>query len=706
MSSPRSRRTVVTVGAIITAMLLSLLTGAVPAVGDPLPVPTGGFASGVYIPLNGWPVAGNGSGGLLLNGNLSLTWADTSMNPAVDEQGQLTELETDLGLRGAITLDLRAETSGDIEETFELLTVPVGSFPAGPAQITTYLGLNLRISGEAESGAQVGIVAPFNITAALRGTGGRPTTSLPTAPAFDPEIGLPDLAGALSASLTVELEATLTFQISVPQLPLPIGGPVFATSVGTTIDVKPGGTPWWRLKASAGVKYGWSFPDVTGMPEPPSRMRNLIPRQQWQVDRARDTGPLAGASTRWSTAYDVLDNGDIGGLLADGDSLTVIQEGRSPDAFPWLATLDGTGVPQSQTKTTELTSFVGLARASDGGSIGISPVGDVWRFDSAGTALWSRSMVVTGAALTSWNAVVDTADGTVQVGSTYASDRPLILGLDHDADVRWVTEIDLDAPFERTALTAVAAAPDGSVIAVGSTVDITDPARDFNDLLVVRIDSDGSVRSAIAYGGPLTDTATAVAVQPDGSYAVIGTTSATSGSDAVVARFDSQDQLLWSGIYRDSEPADGRVVPTAITAIGSGDYVMSGTTANIPDAWLMRIDPTGMPVWSKSFLGDDADKLTEIVAMPVGVAAAGDSKSVDSAAASPDSTWVVRTSVDGMVHFDPSSGMSTVNRAVQWSLTDSWVLKPLTLTQSSPALTIADERFGSTPAVAVVRPLT
>ncbi len=706
MSSPRSRRTVAAVGAVLTTLPLSLLSGAVPAAADPLPPPIGGFASGVYIPLNDWPVSGAGSGALLLNGNLSLTWADTSLEPTVDEQGQLTELETALGLRGAVTLDLRAETSGDIEETFELLTVPVGSFPAGPAQITSYLGLNLRISGEADAGAQVGLVAPFNITAALHGIGGRPTTSIPTAPAFDPEIGLPDLAGALSASLTVELEATLTFQISVPQLPLPIGGPVFATSVGTTIDLEPGGTPWWRLTASAGVKYGWSVPDVTGLPEPPRRMQNLIPRQEWQVARAHDAGPAVGTSTRWSTAYDVLNNGDVGGLLADGDSLTLIQQGSSPDSFPWLATLDGAGVPQSQTQTTELASFVGLARAADGASIGISPVGEIWRFDGAGTAQWARAIVVTDAALTSWKAVVGTVDGTVQVGSTYASDRPVVLGLDHDGQVRWVTEIDLDAPFERTALTALAAAPDGSVIAVGSTVDITDPARDFNDLLVARIGSDGIVRSAVAYGGSLTDTATAVAVQPDGSYAVIGTTSASSGSDAVVARFDGQDQLLWSGIYRDSEPADGRVVPTGITAIGSGDYVMSGTTANIPDAWLMRIDSTGMPVWSKSFLGADADKLTDVVAMPVGVAAAGDSVTADSASTQPDTTWVVRTSVDGMVHFDPSTGLSTVNRAVQWSLTDSWVLRSLTWTESSPGLTISDERFGSTPAAAVVRPLT
>lgn len=676
--------------------------GAAATLVEPLPAPTGGFASGVYLPLNDLAVSG-GSGELLLNGNLSLTWAGTAMAPTIDEDGELTALQTELGLRGAVTLDVRAGSSGDIEETVELVTLPVGSFAAGPAQITVYLGLNLRISGQADAGAQIGLVAPFNVAAALEGTDARPTTSIPTPPAFDPEFGPPDLAGAASASLTVEFEPTLTFQISVPQLPLPIGGPVFATSVGTTIDIQPGGTPWWRLSAIAGVKYGWSFPDAAGLPEPPRRLRDLVPRQRWQVARAHDAGPVEGVSTRWSNAYDVLDNGDIAGLLADGDQLTVLQAGRSPDTFPWLATLDGVGNPVAQTQTTELVRFDALARTADGGVLGVTPRAEVWHFDAAGTALWGRSMEVTGADQTRWHDVVGTAEGSVLVGGTDDGGRPVAMGLDHDGQQRWLTEIALDAPYEGSALTALAAAPDGSVIAVGSTRDSSlGPARDFEDLLVVRIDANGAVVSAVAHGGPGADTAADVAVQPDGSYAVIG----EAGDDVVMARFDHTGQLLWSGSYRDSE---GVVFmrPKALVAIGSGDYVAAGfTELTDRESWLIRVDATGMPVWSKTFTGADDDKLTALVAMPTGVAAAGDSKTADADASSPDSTWVVRTSVDGMVHFEPSSGLSAVNRHVQWSLTEGWTTRALAFTASPVGLTVTDRRFGTIPAAAVVRTLT
>ena len=36
------------------------------------------------------------------------------------------------------------------------------------------------------------------------------------------------------------------------------------------------------------------------------------------------------------------------------------------------------------------------------------------------------------------------------------------------------------------------------------------------------------------------------------------------------------------------------------------------------DAWLMRIDGSGMPVWAKSFIGTENDELTGVVAMPTG----------------------------------------------------------------------------------------
>ena len=61
--------------------------------------------------------------------------------------------------------------------------------------------------------------------------------------------------------------------------------------------------------------------------------------------------------------------------------------------------------------------------------------------------------------------------------------------------------------------------------------------------------------------------------------------------------------------------------------------------------------------------------------MPNGVAAYGQTATTDPAHHA--DIWVVRTSIDGMVHFDPASGFDTINGAVQWSDGPAHTVAPL-----------------------------
>ena len=142
----------------------------------------------------------------------------------------MASLRSDLGLRGAITLDLSASTAGDVDDTLEVLTVPLAQFAAGPATVTPYLGVNVHVSGQAEAGAQVSIVAPFNVSAALSGSGGRTSATGRERPSFQPEIGLPDAANAFAFSVSVEVEVTMTFMLSINGVP--VGGPVLLAAAG------------------------------------------------------------------------------------------------------------------------------------------------------------------------------------------------------------------------------------------------------------------------------------------------------------------------------------------------------------------------------------------------------------------------------------------------------------------------------------------
>ena len=113
-----------------------------------------------------------------------------------------------------------------------------------------------------------------------------------------------------------------------------------------------------------------------------------------------------------------------------------------------------------------------------------------------------------------------------------------------------------------------------------------------------------------------------------------------------------------------------------------------------------------MPVWAESFIGTETDVLTGVVAMPTGVAAVGSTQTTDHVAPGFDDIWIVRTNVDGMVHFDSASCFHTVNGAVQWSHTTDFMTRSITPTVTTPTITVADTAFGATPATALDVALT
>ena len=88
--------------------------------------------------------------------------------PELNEDEELEgELDSDVGLHGTLTLDLSASATGGFDELLEVLEVPLGSFEVGPVGVTPYLGINVRVSGDAEAGAQLSVVAPFDVSAAI-----------------------------------------------------------------------------------------------------------------------------------------------------------------------------------------------------------------------------------------------------------------------------------------------------------------------------------------------------------------------------------------------------------------------------------------------------------------------------------------------------------------------------------------------------------
>ena len=586
--------------------------------------------------------------------------------------------------------------------------MPLGSFPAGPAEVTPYLGINVRISGAAEAGAQLSVVAPFDVGAAIdKAEGGHAVTSTGR-PRFQPEIGLPDAANALAFQVSVELELTMSFMLSISDIP--IGGPVLAASLGARLEVDLGAADWWVLQGLAGLEAGWSWPEADGSPQPPA-FEELFPRREWRIDDADDDGPVGDVSTRWSHSFGIHNGDDAGAIVADGDELAIVERDNSN----WMATLDGLGNPTWQEQQSNLVGYVdAVTRTADDDLVIAgthSPGVRVERFDAAERDSWAKQIDIDDVESGLWSAVVPTAGGVIVAGNVRhpsGEERAALIDVGDDGTVRWVTEIDPGATYPSVEISAVSATPRGDLLVVGKTLSYPDSAHENSEAFVMRVDRNGTVRTAFAVGRDASgsgEAATAVAVQPDGSYAISGQAAATAGDHySWVAEFSPNDQLRWSSTYLDrpaSELASHYGMATGIAPVDGG-YVVTGFTGmSSSDSWVMRVDRTGMPVWSKSFIGTGTDLLTDAVAMPTGVAAFGQTTTSDPIGSTFADLWVVRMSADGMVHFDAGSGFDTVNGAVQWHRNTTHAITPLTPTQTFPAATVTDAPAGTVPAAAV-----
>ncbi|RMG15920.1 MAG: hypothetical protein D6729_11640 [Deltaproteobacteria bacterium] len=149
--------------------------------------------------------------------------------------------------------------------------------------------------------------------------------------------------------------------------------------------------------------------------------------------------------------------------------------------------------------------------------------------------------------------------------------------------------------------------PAGGLVAVGSTpgaaqgVDV--------DGSWVHVGADGSVRSALAYGGPQDDMLIVVKATGDGFITSGWTRSFGAGDyDVWVTKLDSSGSVVWSKAYGGS----GAEQAYGLDLLPDGGYVFCGGTTSFgaggSDIWVVRIDATGQVVWEAAYggSGDDA----------------------------------------------------------------------------------------------------
>jgi Tol biopolymer transport system component len=209
---------------------------------------------------------------------------------------------------------------------------------------------------------------------------------------------------------------------------------------------------------------------------------------------------------------------------------------------------------------------------------------------------------------------VQTGDGGyLMVGATHYSHQNTrqediyLVKTDAIGEIRWTQAYGGDA-FDRG--NAVAETDDGGFVILGETASFG--TGDW-DVVLLRVDHDGSELWARTFGGPGKERANAILRTDDGGFILTGQTASfgAGGGDLYLVRTDDQGNEVWSRTYggeRDEEgyaiheTADGGFLILAEVSQGERVYVEEN-----PDVMLLRTDASGNELWSRVWEEEDVE---------------------------------------------------------------------------------------------------
>ncbi len=702
----------------------------------PAPAVAQGFSSGIYLPINDVALSTPGGGSVVTNGNALLSFPGSTFVGTLDANEDLQSLDGTVNVHASLVLDVRADVSGSFSGDIDLPITPLPPFQVGPTiLVLPWAYATVELEGTVQAGTRVSVVAPFQASMGVS-IFGSPFIQVAGTPSFKPAVGAPDPTSAAELDLQVKLGVGVFFSISINGVS--IGGPSVEASLGIGIEVAPLASAWWSATGLTLLTAEWAFGDPSlGMFTLPGS--KLILAQSFRpIGSAPGALPFASSSSRWSRTYDLGDAEEAKALVATTVSrITVVGNGAGVAHRPWLASIDGFGVP---TRETLAVSQVGgsmrpeaMAKAADGdllvaGWTSTSGGMRVERYRPTGVPRWAFTMAGPASTLVQWNGILPSSTGGAILGGkiTYpgagSPTFPVLAEVNAVGTLQWMTELTLGAGATKGEIFAIALTPGGEILAVGKVeygnapaqIDATMWGR---NALVVRLDAQGNALRANAIGAGGWDEATCVAVFPDGGYAIAGEVpKAGGGSEAHsnwIASFDAADVLRWSATYAgevvSSSTGDtGNDEVTGVAALENGHLLACGTSGSgaNQDSWLMRVDALGVPVWFKSLRGPAEDHLAGIASLGNGLIAHGHTKSLDLVDPIQNDLWIVRTSHDGMLDFGASTGMDVQNDAAQWSRTTEVIVEPLAPANVPGALTATAAPLAVVAALAALQLLT
>lgn len=154
-------------------------------------------------------------------------------------------------------------------------------------------------------------------------------------------------------------------------------------------------------------------------------------------------------------------------------------------------------------------------------------------------------------------------------------------------------------------------------------------ARGNWDIWLLKVSALGEETWEQVVGGSASDQARSLLQTRNGGFLVVGITwsqeefdagmniKAPAGSEARAVRLDRAGQIVWNRRYRSSQSFTEAIGAVETT---DGGFLIAGTAKTLEpgssDAWIVRIDQSGTPLWGKIFRTDVDDATAGVVNSP------------------------------------------------------------------------------------------
>lgn len=642
-------------------------------------VSLGGSVSGqsIYREINDSQLFSSGPFEITANGSVSMVPANIQICSNLIDPGCLATLDVQIQTSVNVALEVKASVSGSFQKEWPGSITPLPPITAGGYTVTPYLYVSVGVVGTMDAGVVASVVQQWGIGANFSMGGGAGFTG-----STDPldrvlQVDGPVVTAGSFASLEVFVHAALYFDVWTAG-GFPIGGPLLLIRPSATMTVQPAQNPWWTLTGANYSSVGWFFWGV-GVPWPLTLTNDTFNI----TDAGTGLGNLATlAESRWAKTYEIAGSSVSGSSVAvtQGGDFLVAGNGDGILNRQLLLELDGPGgvIHENRTDIGSPGRPRSVIETSDGGVVlagttSTTSAAYLAKYDSNRAFLWKKTLMGSSTAI---NEVIELSNGDLLcTGISGAPLNPWVVRLDSSGNVLWAKEY--QTPVVPTGPVGeghdVVEMSNGNIAMIGN-IEFTDTPGNVatmtitsQNAFVVMMDGSGNEIWSKVVGNTGYAGATSGCEADNGDLIIAGDSSLETLS-AWICRLDPTGALVWSNVY------SGESSGTAITSPGNTQYdvitdiertdagfVATGITSigADQDAWLLKIDNEGRIVWFKSFRGDNADQLfdLEIIDDKL-IVAVGTTKTFSGGT---EQLLMVRTSVDGMLHFQETGGVQLMD---------------------------------------------